>query len=970
MISHIGSVTALGCLLATLGCHYDAAPGGGGGSAPSALSYPSPVQGTVGTAIAALTPSVTGSVSTYSVSPALPEGLALDTASGVISGTPTAMAVQAVYTVTAANDFGNTTFALSLTVNPAAPSGLSYRSPVQATVGIAITLTPTVTGTVASYSVDPALPAGLALDATNGAVSGTPTATAAQASYTITASNVTGNCTFQLSLTVGSAANTTQPTNYTPSSTASLIQAALLQGQIDLPTSLMYRIWSLFVDPQLPPQYDGDDEGGEDESVFQDIQRTWSTMPPNVQAAIQPYLLRPTDAGSPFSTGRVSAAARARAAKSTAAVRATATARQQITAVGDIPACSSWVFSSSSVYGGFLKYWTCHTTDAEDAQVFATVDGIFTRHWDEMTGDMGIPRRDDGSGGDDSMDIYILDYGQCMPRNSGCRVLAQNAQSKTLALTIPAQAAAGSLGGSSAYLLLRKNRAISADIRFESDVVHEFFHALQFAHYSSDTRVVHYPNGTTAFDHSWFVEASAKWAEWAYVPAATPTEVEPWYPAASDVEEYADDVYQPGMVSLLRQGSSQHPYASYIWPFFMQQQSGGPEIVGNVWKAAEFAGNAAQINNAINAQLHFDSNFGEFMVRNLNYVFPGDPLKTHFWDMDPLFKRTAHPIFTDPGNFPDVGIGVPAYKTPLDFEIENLAANYINVHVQPGVGVQHLVLALDTDPASMNLESIAEVLDVNGGPATWKRFTSADNASLEFCLTDPEQNVDDLIVMIGNHRYDQSDSDLSTPTVKGTLTITADGDCGAWSGSITSVFKNLMTTTEGAAVSQSYEITTQTWTISGAQPDPNFPAYEQLRFNWVATDIVDDTYDLYGACDQSTRHTSTSGSASLTGSLLYDITPGANGAWFPGNPPSTTITPDPTKTWTPVYDQIACDGSEITSDGGPRTISNQLGLAIQYLPSGLQPDPNDANHYVGSVTASVGPGLTQIVSYDIRHHAK
>ncbi len=71
-----------------------------------------------------------------------------------------------------------------------------------------------------------------------------------------------------------------------------------------------------------------------------------------------------------------------------------------------------------------------------------------------------------------------------------------------------------------------------------------------------------------------------------------------------------------------------------------------------------------------------------------------------------------------------------------------------------------------------------------------------------------------------------------------------------------------------------------------------------------------------------------------------------------------------------MYDQIACDGSEITSDGASRTISNQLGLAIQYLPAGLQPDPNDANHYVGSVTASVGPGLTQIVSYDIRHHAK
>lgn len=56
-----------------------------------------------------------------------------------------------------------------------APSGLSYSGPNVYTRGIAITsLTPTVTGTVTSYSVSPSLPAGLSLNTSTGVITGTP----------------------------------------------------------------------------------------------------------------------------------------------------------------------------------------------------------------------------------------------------------------------------------------------------------------------------------------------------------------------------------------------------------------------------------------------------------------------------------------------------------------------------------------------------------------------------------------------------------------------------------------------------------------------------------------------------------------------------------------------------------------------------------------------------------------------------
>lgn len=103
-----------------------AACGGGGGTpsppptpAPTALSYPSPQTFTAGTAILPVNPTVTGAVTSYSVAPALPAGLALNTSSGQISGTPSAAAAAAAYTITAQNSGGSTSFALSITVNAA-----------------------------------------------------------------------------------------------------------------------------------------------------------------------------------------------------------------------------------------------------------------------------------------------------------------------------------------------------------------------------------------------------------------------------------------------------------------------------------------------------------------------------------------------------------------------------------------------------------------------------------------------------------------------------------------------------------------------------------------------------------------------------------------------------------------------------------------------------------------------------------
>ena len=109
-------------LAMTIGC--GGSSGGGGTSvptvaAPTNLTYTSLSATYVkGRAITINTPSSGGgTVTSYSVAPDLPAGLSLNTGTGSISGTPTAVAAMASYVVTAINAGGSATAILSIAVN-------------------------------------------------------------------------------------------------------------------------------------------------------------------------------------------------------------------------------------------------------------------------------------------------------------------------------------------------------------------------------------------------------------------------------------------------------------------------------------------------------------------------------------------------------------------------------------------------------------------------------------------------------------------------------------------------------------------------------------------------------------------------------------------------------------------------------------------------------------------------------------
>ena len=175
-------------------------------SAPNIAFSPATITAVVGTNID-ITATNDGGTATYSISPALSEGLSFATNTGTISGTPSATATLQIYTITASNITNSDSATLSITVNIEVPNISLSTTTITATARSAISnITVTNSGGDATYSISPAIDNALSFDTTDGTISGTPANAATNVVWTITASNISGNSTATVNITVNPAA--------------------------------------------------------------------------------------------------------------------------------------------------------------------------------------------------------------------------------------------------------------------------------------------------------------------------------------------------------------------------------------------------------------------------------------------------------------------------------------------------------------------------------------------------------------------------------------------------------------------------------------------------------------------------------------------------------------------------------------------------------------------------------------------
>lgn len=114
----------------------------------------------------------------FSISPALPSGLSLNTQTGTISGMASALLEETFFLIKAENDFGLISTSISIKVLIPPPSNLQYLwTNAGQDVFNYINVTaqaPTVSGDVSSFCITPALQQGMVFDTSTGVISGQP----------------------------------------------------------------------------------------------------------------------------------------------------------------------------------------------------------------------------------------------------------------------------------------------------------------------------------------------------------------------------------------------------------------------------------------------------------------------------------------------------------------------------------------------------------------------------------------------------------------------------------------------------------------------------------------------------------------------------------------------------------------------------------------------------------------------------
>lgn len=135
----------------------------------------------------------------FGVTGTLPAGLGLNTATGVISGTPTELGSFPV-TIHATNAAGTGNQALTITVAAVAPV-ITSGTTAGGTGGQPFSYQITANNLPSSYGVTGALPAGVSINTSSGLISGTPTSTGSFP-VTISATNASGSGTQALTITI------------------------------------------------------------------------------------------------------------------------------------------------------------------------------------------------------------------------------------------------------------------------------------------------------------------------------------------------------------------------------------------------------------------------------------------------------------------------------------------------------------------------------------------------------------------------------------------------------------------------------------------------------------------------------------------------------------------------------------------------------------------------------------------------
>ena len=538
------------------------------------------------------------------------------------------------------------------------------------------------------------------------------------------------------------------PTPAVPLASA-LINDAIRDGELDATTGYLYRYYAMWGDARLPEQYRG--ARVEDHALVSIARESFEAAPAE-QEALLPVVTRPTHVASYWST--LPEAPTAASGPRLAAAQADDPRCNRLWARRDLPAIPVTVWGRCTFRLDGSK--GLQNEDAWDGTALAV-----SALWGPMTKLMGKPRPDSFTGsrkqaweveeaGDGRIDIYVVEG----PNIQYGRDIALPSRSLGMAVDVPSRDG----GAASGYIVIDA-AAAGRSPKLENVVAHEFFHVLEFRHEARGLIVCPYPNVTLACLASdktvhWFAEASSAWAEHEFVPQGR--SISPYLRFRGFLES--------GMS--LSDTTDDNEYVSFMWPLFMEQQSGlGPAAVASAWSSLHGKSGWLDIQKAIDAALPFETEFREFAVRVWNADLPGKPI-------DPLFRHSSlDPDF--PPWLPFDSPIQPRFKRDITLLADVLNRQSVKL---PELWAAYYLLTPPADAGRLTLnfgrllpndrldvDAIVKVGDV------YER-RQLDPQVTEWCLDVAGKRIGEVILVLSNHSWQPSDDIRGDWTAKAETT--------------------------------------------------------------------------------------------------------------------------------------------------------------------------------------------------------
>ncbi|MES1204838.1 MAG: hypothetical protein ABUS79_02770 [Pseudomonadota bacterium] len=742
-----------------------------------------------------------------------------------------------------------------------------------------------------------------------------------------------------------------------PTTSQGLIAAALAKGTFDYPTSLLYRAYALFGDSRLPPAFDGARRRGEDNALFLEASRAWGSLTPDVRAALEPFMVRPTDPKSIYAPAGTTAAL----LRAGAGGASLADAKCPFAPGAATP---DWRSTPSTHF----VVWSCGGGDlAQDADAAARgiVSSVAEQAWNAITPEAAKPRPDSFPGGaagpDQRIDIYIVQGADCHDRQGACAPIETEADgTRALAAVVPAPPCDRAVNGaitSSAYMLVDRGSipaAVAGPSKFRYVFAHEFFHVVSNAmNLEAQGGACFDPRAAapTAFT-SWLTEASAEWAAWAFFADDGPGERKNLFLA---FQEYRP----PDRVSLL-DVDNQRPYEAFLYPFFLQQEKGGARTAFlDMWKGSASARRPEDLDDGVDRVLGFAGHFRDFTVRNFNRTVELPPSVAHYQGQDSAIPVNESPVLTQPG----LMLALPGVKFSRSTTIAPLAADYEHYLVNDNVRY----VRIDTGPlvnaAFVDLDALAKV------GSQWERRQGRGGV-LEFCRDDRADDIREFYLIVTNH--DRRRGQM----VSGGYEVQMRGTCPAgWSGSIRYVETvdedTYASTPNGVYTTGRHKRIEQTWTVVGNTPAAMTPlGFDQIETRWHATLSEVETATAVGpACflspptqgDPRYQRSVTTGAGTGTRNLGVTGTTGSLGL---------TIVDAASNVINGTLESFVelCDGKTVTRSDPSSPAYESLSLVLldpAFFP--LKAAPGNPNQFTGraSILHSEQPGADGTLILDI-----